>query len=499
MASFLKIKRGEGGFQVVRRATFGVSRSQADLSQGVVPAEVASERVLVVDDEKLIRWSVRENLERAGYQVIEAGDGEEAIRILDEEGADLVLLDVRLPGKSGLNVLEYISAHHSQTPTVLMTAYSSVEEAVEAMKRGAFDYLVKPFNQEEALVIIRKALDTTRMQRELQLLRRQQSQCHGLNNLVGASEQMCEVCDLIRKVALSSATTVLLQGESGTGKDLAAKAIHYTSDRADKPFMNITCSALPETLLESELMGHERGAFTDARRMKRGLLELAEGGTVFLDEIGDMGLGLQAKLLRFLEEKTLRRVGGTRDIRVDVRIIAATNRELEMAAAEGRFREDLYYRLNVIEIRLPSLRDRPQDIPLLTAHFVQQFNKELRRNTRGFTRAAMECLLQYPWPGNVRELRNVVERAMILENKEELSMEELPPEIRDNTSGAPSEPTSDPSRFSLPDGGYPLKQMEEQMLRQALEKTGGNQCRAATLLNISRDALRYRMKKYGLL
>ena len=484
---------------MVRRSTFGASGSQARVSRAPDPAEVVSERVLVVDDEKLIRWSMRENLERAGYHVVEAGDGEEALRILDAEGADLVLLDVRLPGKSGLKVLEYINAHHPQTPAILMTAYSSVEEAVEAMKCGAFDYLVKPFNQDEALVIIRKALDTTRMQRELQLLRKQQSQCHGLTNLVGASDQMLEVCELVRKVAMSSATTVLLQGESGTGKDLVAKAIHYTSDRAEKPFMNITCSALPETLLESELMGHERGAFTDARRMKRGLFELAEGGTVFLDEIGDMGLGLQAKLLRFLEDKTLRRVGGTRDMRVDVRIIAATNRELERAAKKGNFREDLFYRLHVIEIVLPSLRNRRQDIPLLAAHFIEQFNKELRRRTRGFTLGAMNCMMRYPWPGNVRELRNVVERAMILEDKEELDVQELPPEIRESPSARVTSGPPEPSGFCLPDTGYPLKQMEEQMLRQALEKTGGNQCRAAVLLNISRDALRYRMKKYGLL
>jgi DNA-binding NtrC family response regulator len=457
-----------------------------------------SERILVVDDEKLIRWSLRENLERAGYQTVEAADGEQAIKILDSDGADMVLLDVRMPGKDGLEVLRHIVDKHPETPAVLMTAFSSVPEAVDAMKRGAFDYLVKPFNQDEALVVVRRALDTTRLQREVSRLRREQQERHGLANLIGKSQQMLEVGNLIHKIAASAATTVLLQGESGTGKDLVAKTIHYASDRADKPFMNITCSALPETLLESELMGHERGAFTDAREMKRGLLELAEGGTVFLDEIGDMGLGLQAKILRFLEEKTIRRVGGSRDIRVNVRIIAATNRDLEKAVAEGRFREDLYYRLNVIRIRMPPLRERREDIPLLVTHFIDQFNREFRKRTRGFTAEAMDQMVRYSWPGNVRELRNVIERAMILESKERLDIDDLPSEIRAASPVAAGEPEPH-SAFALPEGGYGLKKMEEEMLRQALAKTGGNQSRAATLLNISRDALRYKMKKYGLL
>ncbi len=457
-----------------------------------------SERILVVDDEKLIRWSLLENLKRTGYEPVEAADGVQAIRILDSEGADVVLLDVRMPGKGGLEVLEHIVSHHPETPAILMTAYSSVEEAVKAMKRGAFDYLVKPFNQDEVLVLIRKALDTTRLQREVRLLRKQQQETHGITNLVGKSPAIREVCELIAKVATSSATTVLLQGESGTGKDLAAKAIHYASDRADKAFMNITCSALPETLLESELMGHERGAFTDAREMKRGLLELAQGGTVFLDEIGDMGLGLQAKLLRFLEDKTVRRVGGTRDIRINVRIIASTNRNLAKAAAAGQFREDLYYRLNVILIDMPPLREHCEDIPLLIGHFIGRFNREFRKNTSGFTPEAMERLTSYHWPGNVRELRNVVERAMILETKEELGVHELPPDIREATLNGAVKGVG-PSNFPLPDSGLGLGQMEEEMLRRAIEKTGGNQTRAAALLNISRDALRYRMKKYKLL
>jgi DNA-binding NtrC family response regulator len=457
-----------------------------------------SERILVVDDEKLIRWSLRENLERAGYQAIEAENGEEALRLLEQEGVDLLLLDIRMPAKDGLQVLEHVVTNHPETPTILMTAYSSVQGAVEAMKRGAHDYLVKPFNQEEVLVVVRKALETTRLQRELSLLRRQQQESHGISSLVGKSPQMRGVCELIAKVAASAATTVLVYGESGTGKDLAAKAIHYASDRRDKAFMNITCSALPETLLESELMGHERGAFTDAREMKRGLFELAERGTVFLDEIGDMGLGLQAKLLRFLEEKTFRRVGGSRDIRVNVRIVAATNRDLEKAVSENRFREDLYFRLKVIPIRMPTLRERREDVPLLAMHFIERFNREFRKSTQGFREEALERLVRYHWPGNVRELRNVVERAMILENKEWLTVEDLPSEVREGTA---YEVGPNPEERSAPgsDAGFGLREMEEQMVRQALEKTGGNQSRAASLLNISRDALRYKMKKFGLL
>jgi DNA-binding NtrC family response regulator len=285
-----------------------------------------TERILVVDDEKLIRWSLRKNLVRSGYQVLEAENGDQALEVLDTEGADLMLLDVRMPGKNGLEVLEYVKRHYPEIAVVLMTAYSSVEGAVDAMKQGAFDYLVKPFNHDEVLLVTQKALETTRMQRELALLRQQHEKQFGIGNLVGNSKKMLEVYDLVHRVAASAATTVLIQGESGTGKDLVAKAIHFTSERASKPFMNITCSALPETLLESELMGHEKGAFTDARERKRGLFEVADGGTLFLNEIGDMGIGLQAKLLRFLEDKVFRRVGGARDIQVNVRIIAATNR-----------------------------------------------------------------------------------------------------------------------------------------------------------------------------
>jgi DNA-binding NtrC family response regulator len=460
-----------------------------------------TERILIVDDEKLIRWSLRKNLVAAGYEALEAPDGQQALEMLEDEGADLMLLDIRMPRKSGLEVLAHMMEHHPEIPVVLMTAFSSVEGAVDAMKRGAFDYLMKPFNHDEVLLVVRKALQATRLQRELALLRQQQQTDFGTENFVGKSEKMLEVCRLINKIAASSATTVLVLGESGTGKDLVAKAVHYSSDRATQPFVNITCSALPESLLESELMGHEKGAFTGARERKRGLFEVADSGTVFLDEIGDMGVGLQAKLLRFLEEKTFRRVGGTKDLQVDVRIVAATNRNLEQAVREGAFRQDLYYRLMVIPVEIPPLRERLEDIPLLITHFIDRFNIEFRKKTLGLTSDAMDCCEQYGWPGNVRELRNVVERAMILENKELLDLEDLPHALRkpfDNFDDSGSAGRASTALFELPDGGYALREMEQQMVRQALEKTDGNQSRAAELLDISRDSLRYKMRKFGM-
>jgi two-component system response regulator AtoC len=461
-----------------------------------------TERILVVDDEKLIRWSLRKNLIREGYEVLEAVDGQQAVEVLEADGADLMLLDIRMPQQSGLEVLSYTVEHHPEIPVVLMTAFSSVEGAVDAMKRGAYDYLMKPFNHEEVLIVVRKALQTTRLRRELALLQREQRSEFGIESFVGKSAKMREVSELIGKIAASTATTVLVLGESGTGKDLAAKAIHFSSERAMNPFVNITCSALPETLLESELMGHEKGAFTGARDRKRGLFEVADGGTVFLDEIGDMGIGLQAKLLRFLEEKAFRRVGGTKDLHVDVRIVAATNRNLEQAVRDGTFREDLYYRLMVIPVEIPPLRDRVEDIPLLITHFIDRFNAEFRKKTQGLTPDAIDCCEQYGWPGNVRELRNVVERAMILENKKFLDVEDLPQAIRamfQDFDGGGSRAIACAPAFELPDSGYGLREMEELMVRQALEKTDGNQSRAAKMLDISRDSLRYKMRKLGML
>jgi len=454
------------------------------------------DHVLIVEDEKLIRWSIKSRLEEEGLAVSEADSGARAIERLTDEEVDLVLLDHRLPDTTGLRILERMREDWPDVTVVMMTAYGTVEDAVHAMKLGAIDYLTKPVNLDELVLIAHKALETGRLRREVHRLRSERREMHGEVQIVGSSDAMREVLDLVDKICASQATTILLEGESGTGKNVVAKAIHYGSPRADRPFVTITCSALPETLLESELFGHERGAFTDAKALKRGLLEVAEGGTVFLDEIGEIGMPIQVKLLRFLEEKTFRRVGGTRDIRVDVRIIAATNRDLADAVATGEFREDLYYRLRVIPIRLPALRERRDDVPLLAQYFIDHFNRELRKNTTGISPEAAELLAAYDWPGNIRELRNVIERIMILENAARIDVRELPAAIRTHEPPAafPGGPTGAPGNEDVT-----LEQLEREAIGAALERAGNNQVRAAKLLGISRDTLRYRMKKFGLL
>jgi DNA-binding NtrC family response regulator len=455
-----------------------------------------NERVLVVDDEQLIRWSLRSGLEEEGYTVGEAGSGKEALAALAQDDWDLVFLDHRLPDTTGLQVLERIHADNPDVCVVMMTAFGTVEDAVQAMKLGAYDYLTKPVRPDEMVVVAAKALETTRLRREVRRLRAERQDQFGKFKIVGTSPAMAEVLAMVEKICASPATTVLLEGESGTGKNVVAKAIHYASPRRDAPFVNITCSALTESLLESELFGHERGAFTDAKTQKKGLLEVAAGGTAFLDEIGEMGPAMQAKLLRFLEEKSFKRVGGTRDIKVDVRIIAATNRDLDQDVHDGRFRQDLYYRLEVIPIRIPPLRERQEDIPALAQHFLDEFNRELRRETEGLTPAAIALLLAHDWPGNVRELRNVIERVMILEDKHVIDAGDLP------TFRKTAEPSGDDGAPEvgrrLPVGRLSLDELERAAIRQALDASGGNQVRAAKLLGISRDTLRYRIKKYEL-
>jgi DNA-binding NtrC family response regulator len=357
------------------------------------------------------------------------------------------------------------------------------------MKQGAYHYANKPFNLDELVLVVQKALETTALRREVRALRASQSEPYGFVRIVGESQGMQSLRALLQRVAGSPASTVLLTGESGTGKDLAAKVIHYNSDRAVRPFMNITCSALPEALLESELFGHERGAFTDARQQKSGLLESADRGTVFLDEIGEMVPALQAKLLRFLEEKAFKRVGGAADIRVDVRVIAATNRDLEDAVRQGKFREDLYYRLNVMQIVLPPLRDHPSDIPLLVNFYVDLFNREFRKQVRGASDEAMALLRGYHWPGNVRELRNAVERAMLLAEGDRLTPEHFPMHVSRRAIA---------QAFALPEEGVNLEKVERDLVLQALERTGWNHTRAAALLGLNRDQIRYRVEKFGL-
>ena len=449
---------------------------------------MAPARILVVDDEQLIRWSLNERLTQEGHDVLEAGTGKEGLARCGPD-IDLVLLDYKLPDSDGLRLLKQIKASDPDIPVILLTGFSSVETAVEAMKQGAYHYANKPFNLDEIALLVQKALETTALRREVRALRASRSEPYALGRIVGDSPTMQAFRALLQRVASSPASTVLLMGESGTGKDLAAKVIHYNSDRAARPFMNITCSALPDTLLESELFGHERGAFTDARQQKVGLLESAEGGTVFLDEIGEMVPALQAKLLRFLEEKSFKRVGGAADIHVDVRVIAATNRDLEEAVRQGKFREDLYYRLNVMQIQLPPLREHLSDLPLLASYYIDQFNREFRKQVRGITPEGLELLRGYRWPGNIRELRNAVERAMLLVDGEWLGPEHFPMSVGRRAAG---------QLFELPVEGVNLDAVERALVQQALNRTGWNHTRAAALLGLNRDQIRYRVEKFGL-
>ena len=444
--------------------------------------------ILVVDDEALIRWSLKERLTSEGYTVLEAETGHAALEKLDE-GVDLVLLDYRLPDTDGVSVLRKIKQTDQDIPVILLTAFASVNTAVEAMKIGAYHFANKPFNLDEVAAMVERALEATHLRREVRQYRTTAARPYSLQRLVGDSAAMQALRSLVGRIAASPASTVLLTGESGTGKDLVAKIVHYASARASRPFMNITCSALPEQLLESELFGHERGAFTDARMQKRGLLESAEGGTVFLDEIGEMVPALQAKLLRFLEEKSFKRVGGAADIKVDVRVVAATNRNLEEQVAKGSFRSDLYYRLNVLPMHLPALRDHAEDVPVLTAFFIDLFNREFKKRISGVSAAAESLLKGYGWPGNVRELRNVVERAMLLAEGDRLEVQDF---------GALKTALGNGDPFELPPSGVSLDDLERSLVVQALRRAGGNQTKAAALLGLNRDQIRYRIEKFGL-
>jgi two-component system, NtrC family, response regulator AtoC len=452
-------------------------------------------RILVVDDEHLIRWSLEQSLKRQGYEVATAASGEDALKALRDDPPDLMLLDIQLPGINGLDVLEKAKEIAEEVIVIMVTALGVLETAVKAMRMGAYDYINKPFNLDELAIVIKKALETGELRREVAHLRSEQTRKYGVANLIGGSRHMTNVLAMVQKIARSDASTVLIQGESGTGKELIAKAIHYESARADKPFMAINCAAVPETLLESELMGHEKGAFTDAKVQKKGLFELADGGTLFLDEIGDMEPGMQAKLLRVLEERAFRRVGGTKDIQVDVRIVSATNKDLLKAMEERTFRNDLYYRIQVIPVFLPPLRERKEDILPLTLHFIDHFNREFGKQVKGVSPMAEKFLCEYHWPGNIRELKNIIERAIILENDDILMLEHLPHEMVAKAGGAGSGPLN----LTIPPEGIDIEDVERELIRQSLEVAEGNQSKAAKKLNLGIDAFRYRMKKFGFL
>ena len=449
--------------------------------------------VLIIEDEKLIRWALIQRFTEEGYHTAEAEKGYEGLSIMREQTFDLVMLDYKLPDTTGLEILRQIREIDRDVVVIIMTAYSSVENAVEAMRIGAFDYVTKPFKMDELMVTVEKGLEATHLKRQVRDFRQQIQSRFGFDRIIGNCTAMQGLFQTIRDVVASGSSTVFLRGASGTGKDLVAKVLHYNSDRADHPFMNITCTALSEHLLESELFGHEKGSFTDAKSQKKGLLELADGGTVFLDEVGDMPPGLQAKLLRFLEERAFRRVGGVEDIEVDVWVIAATNHDIDKAVRERGFREDLFYRLNIIPVVLPPLCERGEDIELLVNHFLARFAQEFKRDIRGLTDEAWQKLKSYPWPGNVRELRNAIERAALLSKGTMLGPEDFNLGMEEETE------TRGIKNLQLPTGGVDLQEVEEQLVRQALQRANDNQSQAARLLGISRDQLRYRMDKFKLL
>lgn len=452
--------------------------------------------VLVVDDEKLVRWSIRQKLEAAGYHVLEAETCADGLNLFHENLPDAVTLDVRLPDGSGLKLLLEMKKATPNTPVIMITAYGAVEDAVKALKIGAYDYLEKPINFDRLLHALQNALETSSLREQVDRNKKEQKISYSLDSIIGISEEIQSVKQLVRKVAVSEANTILVQGESGTGKDLVAKALHYESNRSRQPFMILNCAAIPEQLLESELFGHERGAFTDAKAMKKGLFELADGGSIFFDEISEMALNLQAKLLRVLEDQTFRRIGGVKDIQVDVRVICASNKDIEELARKGQFREDLFYRLSVIPITLEPLRERRDDIPVLIDYFVQSYNTRFNKSVRGLTDEARRALEDYDWPGNVRELRNSIERAMILQDEGLLSLDLFPLRIAEFRSDL--RPPGGNGGLKIPESGVNLYDVEKQLIQQALVKAAGNQSRASRLLSITRDTLRYKMKKYGL-
>jgi two-component system response regulator AtoC len=451
--------------------------------------------ILIVDDDEVMCHTLSDVLKKMSYEVTAVQRGDDALHHLREGIFDLILLDIILPDMNGMDVLEKIREVNGDTFVIMMTAYADVQSAVTAMKAGAYDYINKPFEIEELRLTIKKALETKELKGEVLRLRSQHKDETPDGEICGISPQMDVVRELISLVGKTPRTPVLIQGESGTGKELVANAIHFQSRRQQKPLIKINCSAIPESLLESELFGHEKGAFTDAKESKPGLIELAHGGTVFLDEISEMNPALQPKLLRFLETYTLRRVGGKRDIKVDVRVVASTNKDLSQLVDQGEFRKDLYYRIKVMVIELPSLSDRKEDIPILTDYFIAKLGREMGREIKRLSPQSLRLLVAYSWPGNVRELKNVMERAMILTKGDLIRPDDLPLELRKDIEGAAYITTTN-EKWTGADGLLPLADIERNYILRVLREKGGNKSKTARILGVSRSTLREKLNRY---
>lgn len=454
-----------------------------------------SSRILIVEDEKSVRDTMVDFLSEAGFEVQGAKDGEDALQMVQENSFNIVITDLKMPRGDGLQVLEQVKKIDRETIVIICTGFGTVDTAVKAMKLGAFEYITKPIKIDEMKLVIERALDYQRLKTENVFLQRQLKAKYRFKNLIGDSDEMQRVFRLIEKIA-STTSTVLICGESGTGKELVARAIHYNSDRRNEPMVPVNCGAIPEDLLESELFGYDKGAFTGALKTRIGRFELAHGGTIFLDEIGDMSPALQVKILRVLQEHEFERVGGIKSIKVDIRVIAATHRNLEVAVKQGTFREDLYYRLNVIPLVIPPLRERQYDIPLLTHYFIEKFNSDKKRAIKGISPDALTCFTQYDWPGNVRELENLIERLVILKEEGAIEKEDLPEKIigKESTDFIPS--------LEIPENGISfttaVSEFEKELIVRALKKTNWVKNRAAKLLNLKRTTLVEKMKKINL-
>jgi two-component system, NtrC family, response regulator AtoC len=455
----------------------------------------AAVKILIVDDESGVRFALTEALRAWGYEAIQAATVDEAVRLFMDERPAVALLDIDLPDGSGLDVLSEIKTQQPETVVIMITGNVNVPNVLTALRGDAHDFISKPIHLEELRITLRNALEISALRREVKQARRERTEAFGFDQILGDSVPMKKAIELTRRVAGSDIVSILLQGETGTGKDLFARAIHQASERANSPYLAINCAALPATLIESELFGYEKGAFTDAKQRKEGLFEQAQGGTIFLDEIGEMELSLQAKLLRVLEEGMFRRVGGLKDLPLDVRIVAASNQNLKKAGEEGTFRIDLFFRLSVIQVDIPPLRERGDDVLLLGRHYIEKTNLKRRgRQLKGLAPEVASIFKSYRWPGNVRELRNVIERASILEDADVVTVAHLPGDMIESHHGSTS---GGSSGMVLPPEGIPLETVEVDLARQALTRTGGNLTRAAKLLDISRDQLRYKLRKAG--